>query len=406
MGRPARSSRRSAAKAALLANAALLASLLLSAAGLPLLGTITTGPAVAATPLSALRPAPTGNQRHQPVVGRLIALLQAHPELRTLVEHSLRRTGRFEEPLLPSYLAFLDRMITEIPNNRDLLPNNLDFYFVIASSPDQTLRRDPLFQAWVRDYVHTLGSFFNTVESAQLLDSFRANPLYRVEDYAENPSGWLTFNQFFARSVRPGKRPIAAPLDPRVVVAPADSTFLGAWPIQDDSRITLKGLEWNVSDLLQGSPYRDRFRGGVFTHSYLSPFNYHRFHTPVAGVVREVRTVMGALHLDVVRQADGSLGVINNDLGFVFNQERGIVVLESPLGLVAVIPVGMGVVSSVNFTAQAGARLVKGEELGYFAFGGSDVVMLFEARAAVGFQLRPGEQVLQGSPVAMSPFRP
>ncbi len=313
---------------------------------------------------------------------------------------SLQRTGRFAEPLLPSYLAFLDRMITEVPNNRDLLPNNLDFYFVIASSPGQKLRRDPLFQAWVREYVHTLGSFFDTVESAQLLGSFRANPLYRVDDYAENPSGWLSFNQFFARSIRPGKRPIAAPLDPGVVVAPADSTFLGAWPIREDSRITLKGLEWNVSDLLQGSPYRDRFRGGVFTHSYLSPFNYHRFHTPVAGVVRELRTVMGALHLDVVRRPDGSLGVINDDLGFVFQQERGIAVLESPLGLVAVIPVGMGVVSSVNFTAQEGARLAKGEELGYFAFGGSDVVMLFEPKAAVAFLLQGGQTVQQGSAVA------
>ncbi|MEB3264204.1 MAG: phosphatidylserine decarboxylase [Synechococcus sp.] len=334
------------------------------------------------------------------MVQRLVELLQANPPLRSVLEESLRRTERFAQPLLPSYLAFLDRMVTEVPNNRDLLPNNLDFYFVIASSPEQKLRRDPLFQAWVRDYVDTLGSFFNTVESAQLLGSFRANPLYRVDDYAENPSGWLTFNQFFARTVRPGKRPIAAPLDPGVVVAPADSTFLGAWPIQDDSRIRLKGLEWNVSDLLQGSPYQDRFRGGVFTHSYLSPFNYHRFHTPVAGVVREIRTVMGALHLDVVRQADGSLGVINDDLGFVFNQERGIVVLESPLGLVAVIPVGMGVVSSVNFTAQEGARLAKGEELGYFAFGGSDVVMLFEPRAAVAFQLRKGQAVQQGSAVA------
>jgi len=58
--------------------------------------------------------------------------------------------------------------------------------------------------------------------------------------------------------------------------------------------------------------------------------------------------------------------------GYQFTQARGLIVIDSPVGLVAVLPIGMGQVSSVNLTAQVGAHLAKGEEFGYFAFGGSD----------------------------------
>ena len=91
-----------------------------------------------------------------------------------------------------------------------------------------------------------------------------------MNDYHVGPSGCLTFNQFFARQVRPGKRPIAERHDDAVVVSLADSVFQGSWPIQDDSQINVKGLQWSVIELLAGSPHQDKFRGGLFTHSFLN----------------------------------------------------------------------------------------------------------------------------------------
>ncbi len=52
--------------------------------------------------------------------------------------------------------------------------------------------------------------------------------------------------------------------------------------------------------------------------------------------------------------------------------------VDSPVGLVAILPIGMAQVSSVNITAEEGVTLAKGEAFGYFLFGGSDIVMLFE----------------------------
>ena len=90
-----------------------------------------------------------------------------------------------------------------------------------------------------------------------------------------------------------------------------------------------------------------------------------------------------------------------NDTGYQFVQRRGLVLLDTPSqGLVCVIPVGMSVVSSVVLTAEAGASLHKGEEIGYFQFGGSDIVVLFEKgpaevkfTAEVGRHYKMGERI-------------
>jgi phosphatidylserine decarboxylase precursor len=239
------------------------------------------------------------------------------------------------------------------------------------------------------------GEFLDTPASAAGIESFASLPNYNVEDYFEGPSGWQTFNQFFAREVRPGKRPIADPRDDAVIVSPADAVFMGSWPIDGASTITVKGAEWRIADLLDGSPYADEFRNGIYAHSFLYVDDYHRFHLPVGGVVREVRNVHGRVYLDVIRNPDGTLKGVNGDT-YQFNQERGLVVVESPgVGLVAIVPVGMTLISSVTLTPEAGARLRKGDELGFFQFGGSDIVMLFQDRNVV-LEAEVGKKYLQG----------
>ena len=316
--------------------------------------------------------------KNQPIVEELLALLKARPDLESALKESIRAADRPDVAGLPQYLDFLNEMVVLIPTDRNLNAYILKFYYLINLSPAGLLRADKPFLEWTRKFAVDWGAFLDTTASAAGLASFRTNPDYHMDQYHESPSGWLTFNQFFARQVRPGMRPVDDLHDDNVFVSPADSVYQGRWPIATHSKITVKGWKWSVLELLDGSPYRDRFEGGAFTHSFLDVNDYHRFHVPIGGVIKESRKIPGNVVMDVVKKPDGTLGAVDGT-GYQFTQDRGLIVIDSPLGLVAVLPIGMAQVSSVNLTAQAGATLVKGEEFGFFSFGGSDIVMLFEA---------------------------
>jgi len=282
---------------------------------------------------------------HQPIVEELIALLKLRPGLANALKASIRKANRPNITTLLQYYDFLNEMVTLIPTDRNLNRFVLEFYYLIGLSPKGVLQADESFQRWTRKFAEDWGAFLDTTESARGISGFYSNPSYRIEDYCVAPSGWLTFNQFFARQVRPGKRPVDGRCDDSVIVSPADSVFQGQCPIHDDSKITAKGLTWSVIELLNGSPYQDKFRGGVFTHSFLNVNDYHRYHVPVGGVVREVRKIPGKVTMDVIKKPDGSLEIVDGT-GYQFTQDRGLIILESPLGWVAVLPIGMAQVSS------------------------------------------------------------
>ncbi len=319
-----------------------------------------------------------GEQGHQPVVEKLETLLTVRPELKAALEKAIAKAGRPGILSLEEYYRFLDKLVTLIPTNRNLYSTVMEFYYIVGQSP--RLREDEVFNRWLVEFADDWGSFLDTPASAQGLASFYTQPDYYIHEYQENPSGWLTFNQFFARNVKPGKRPIAAPCDDRVVVSPADSVFAGQWPITDDAHIKVKGISYSIADLLADSSYQERFRGGTFVHSFLNVNDYHHYHVPVKGKVLEARTILGRVALDVIQKPDGTLDVLEGTggTGYQFSQARGLLVIDSPVGLVAILPIGMAQVSSVNITAEEGVTLAKGEQFGYFLFGGSDIIMLFE----------------------------
>ena len=151
--------------------------------------------------------------------------------------------------------------------------------------------------------------------------------------------------------------------------------------------------------------YADRFKGGIFTHSFLNTTDYHRWHSPVQGKIVESKVIQGQAYLDVnVDQivVDGEIVNHINALdgtGYQFVQTRGLIIIDSPIGLVACLPMGMAQVSSVVLTAEEGVTVRKGEELGYFQFGGSDFVMVFERTSNVQLYGQPNVHAKQGTSV-------
>ena len=338
--------------------------------------------------------APKQSTRHVPVVEDLVQLLQARPDLRAALEAAIRTADLKGLRDMHSFLIYLDGLVTFVPTEHEL-PTALKFRYIVDQAPGDQLNRDKSFSAWMKKLAEAWGQFLDTPASASGIPSFVAQPNFNIGDYFVGPSGWLTFNQFFARELKPGKRPITEPCNGRVIVSPADATFAGKWDIGANSKVTVKGVSWPVAKLLDGSPYQNAFENGIFMHSFLGPDDYHRYHVPVAGEIKEVRNIHGRVYGDVIRRPDGTLYPVDGET-YQVDQERGLIVIDSPeVGLVAVLPVGMGSVSSVNLTPQVGARLQKGDEFGFFLFGGSDIVMLFQNKKVV-IDAEVGRKYLQG----------
>ena len=351
---------------------------------------------LAALPSSAGSQASKQSTGHVPVVEDLVQLLHAHPDLRAALEGAIQTADLKGLENTEALLRLLDESVAAVPNAAEHRPpREFNLFYIIDHAPEDRLNRDESFIAWMKKYMEARGQFMDTPASAARISSYTDLPNFHMEDYIADPSGWMTFNQFFARELKPGKRPVAEPCNNKVIVSPADSVFEGAWEIDANSKVTVKGVTWRIAKLLEGSPYQDAFKNGIYTHSFLNANDYHRYHVAVAGQIKEVRKIQGRVYMDMIRRADGSLQAIDGDR-YQYNQERGLIVIDSPeVGLVAVLPVGMGPISSVNLTPEVGARLQKGEEFGYFMFGGSDIVMLFQNKKVV-LDVEVGKKYLQG----------
>lgn len=331
---------------------------------------------------------------------------------------------------LEDYYDWLDANLRWIPVEnkfgRAMFNHICKFYFILDQSPVKELQNpiephdkmQPITElsAWMKSYIQELGKFLDSPESItpESVQSFYDSPEFNMDEYQQPRGGWKTYNEFFARHCKPGTRPVAAIEDSRVITSPADATFDGAWEVRGDDTIEIKGIHWKISELLEGSPYKDRFAGGMWTHSFLGPNDYHRQHAPVCGRVLEARDIMGVTYLQVTAVPDPETGRNKlegkrvekfgapDDPGYEFMQNRGLIVMESAIGLVAILPMGMGQVSSVVVTAEKGRVLRKGEEISYFQFGGSDIVMVFESASNVHFTATKGMNYKYGRPIAQA----
>ncbi len=367
-----------------------------------------------------------------PVVEELAKLIETnnwHGHFEEAIKTAHNKNVPFLEQVttLNSYLEWINNFLYWVPTETSSGNNVNDhlsaFYFIADQSPLLRLQNkiEPLdkaapltpFSKWLVDYANALGLFLDLPESLtkESEKSLYDTPYYNMNEYVRPHGGWHSFNQVFARHFKPGYRPIAAVTDQTVIVMPADSTFGGQWEIRKDSHVTLKKINWKISELLEGSPYKDRFDNGMFMHSYLGPTDYHRQHAPVGGRVLEARVIQGQVYLEV-EAVEENPGVHNINLkrsydsldtpGYQFAQTRGLFVLDTPIGLFAVLPIGMCQVSSVILTAEVGVTVRKGEELSYFQFGGSDIIVLFEGSSNVCFSARQAVHYKMGTKIAQA----
>jgi len=172
-------------------------------------------------------------------------------------------------------------------------------------------------------------------------------------------------------------RPVTEPDNPRIVVSVADCRMMAFETVQAATKIWIKGRDFSVAKLL-GEHYKDeapKYNGGALGVFRLAPQDYHRFHVPVDGKIGPMTYISGEYYT-VNPQA------IRTTLDVYGENARKIVTIDSPIyGRVMAVCVGAMMVGSIITTVNEGAEVKRGDEFGYFAFGGSTIVLLFEKGA-------------------------
>ena len=368
--------------------------------------------------------------KHEPITQQLVTMVEHNAEIKSMLLHSIERANninpdRLTNPAktLEEYYAFVDWAAKAMPWS--VLPNppystlydkidqSLDYFYFVNDQPLQELKgkgyynnslqyHEP-YRTWLINFTKDWGAYLSKEESWK--DEYYKKALEDKrfgldKGWYEDHAKWKTFNDFFARYLKsPDQRPIASPDDPSIVASPADSKPQGTWKIDKNSNILHKGgvtIKSNVFKSVpiligEGSAYRNSFASGTLTHTFLDVNDYHRYHFPIGGTIKEVR---------IIKSDDAVGGVISwdakakkylldsNNPGWQNIETRGCVIIDTKkYGLVALLPIGMSQICSVNFehTFKVGSTVRKGDMLGYFLFGGSDFVMLFQRK--VDFKL-------------------
>lgn len=195
-----------------------------------------------------------------------------------------------------------------------------------------------------------------------------------MSEVALPTESFKNFNEFFYRVLKDGARLWSAPDKPGIVTSPADCRTVVFNTLADAQKVWVKGREFSVERLLSPVYAEDakRYVGGSLGIFRLAPQDYHRFHIPVDGVMGEPRTTEGEYYTVNPMAIRSALDVYEENV-------RVVVPIESERhGRVMVVCVGAMMVGSTVITRKAGEHVRRAEELGYFKFGGSTILLLFE----------------------------
>jgi phosphatidylserine decarboxylase len=265
-------------------------------------------------------------------------------------------------------------------------------------------------QHWLTSIVYAATRSRMPLVKNNLIESFCGSFHPDMSDAEQpDPVKYESFNAFFTRALRPGARPADA--DPRTLVSPVDGTVSQAGPLDGSWLVQAKGHAYTLEALLDDqSTWSAAFRGGSFATLYLAPFNYHRIHMPLAGMLRAAWYVPGNLFSVNATTAASVPGLFARN-------ERVVCVFEDGPLCFAMVLVGALFVGSMttvwhgdvtprrprrreNLPVPAQAALPKSAEMGRFNMGSTVIVVLPTGAADWLPAVTPGSPVRVGQSLA------
>jgi phosphatidylserine decarboxylase len=215
------------------------------------------------------------------------------------------------------------------------------------------------------------------------IDAFVAQNGIDLSEVEVPPEGFASLNDFFIRRLKPEARPVDP--DPDAMISPADAR-LSVFPIENETHLRVKGAAMSLPQLLGGHRLDNAFMGGTCLVYRLAPCDYHRFGHVGDGVQQPVRIIDGPLH-------SVSPLALRHKPDVHCTNHRHWCEIECPRwGTIIQVEVGAMMVGSVVQLRPDGGPCRRGQEKGYFQFGGSTVIVLIEAN-----RLRIDDDILEQS---------
>jgi phosphatidylserine decarboxylase len=264
--------------------------------------------------------------------------------------------------------------------------------------------RDPRVNAMLKKILNAWCEFLDSGDSLYVLNdspagwkSAEAQRTVGIEQYEHDPQdkhwGFASWNDFFTRRFSGGGRPVASPDDDKVIVSACESTPYGiSTDVKRQDRFWIKSQPYSLQDMLANHDSVDQFVGGTVYQAFLSATNYHRWHSPVAGTIAAAFVEEGTYYSEADSEGADAVEPMNSQSYLAHVAARAVILIEADdpvIGLMAFVPVGMSEVSScmIHSKVTPGYHVGKGEELGYFQYGGSTHCLVFRPGAIADFAL-------------------
>lgn len=228
--------------------------------------------------------------------------------------------------------------------------------------------RFPLFSAlcgWMAKQSWTKGYILRFINRFQIKTGEIVKPV----------SEFSSFNDFFIRKLKAESRPIAT--GEEICIAPADGFYLVFPNVKDVPSVFVKTREFSLPQLLGSQELAGRYVEGSMVIARLAVFDYHRYHFPVDGTPSPDSLIKGNLFSVHPKSMRQNFSVLSEN-------KRKLTILRSPVfGEVLYLEVGALNVGSIVQTFTPGRFYAKGDEKGFFQFGASTIILLFQKQRIV-----------------------
>lgn len=262
------------------------------------------------------------------------------------IEYIERKTGEIKVEKVPGekYLKFLYyNPLGELPLNLVVKKKFLTEYYGKKMDKPESVKKIPSF-----------------IEQA---DINIAEAKKRVEEFK-------SFNDFFYRELKEGARTVD--YRENVLASPADGKILAFENLDREKEFYIKGDRFTLEEFFADKELANKYKNGVFMIIRLAPIDYHRFHFPADGEISESKLIDGVYY-------SVSTHAIKKNFRILCENKREYSILKTEkFGDIAMFEVGATMVGGIKQSYKSNSYVKKGEEKGYFYFGGSTCVLVFE----------------------------